>query len=1003
MKKQVCKICGTEGMFQTYLAREMMQGTRDEFEYFACERCHCLQIAAVPEDLGKYYGGDYYSYQVEANPEMTFAAPVVNDQKILDVGCGAGAWLLEMAKSGYGNLYGCDPFLDSDRHYGDRVTIRNCSIHEMEGEKTFERIRMSDSFEHMTDPLEVLKSARRLLKDDGILEMTIPTYPNIAFEQFGPHWYQLDAPRHIFLHSKESLAYLAEKSGMAISDIHYNSNNSQFIRSYFYEHGITFYEQDKLTLRCFEPEQVGRMDRASAAANGREYGDHMKVLWKKNPALTGEEGDGKRVIYVRFGCGRGKRDFLYPPVYRDADTDYICFTDDSALVSTAWRMQRVKDPAKADLEPFLRKYSCRWELKPNEVQMGSVWDGNALENVISIPALEELPEITLDFTDFERTADEQGHYIYRKNPVYEDGKYKGRPLLLTIGVPVSNQIDTIERCLNGVKPLLDGIDAELLVIDTGSTDGTLDVCRRYGARIVTHPWHNNMSAVRNEGVYNAKGLWYMSIDDDEWFEDVSAILDFFQKGTYRSYGKAMYVQRNYINHAGTIYDNTPSYRMAEITPELHFEGRIHDGMVIRADAKGAVLDSYVHHYGFARDDKEKERAKAIRNLSILPYDIYEYPWDIRYLFQIGKECSVLMGRDISISLLVQSVALSQMLGNGLFGRYSVMELFYEFYSGDDPRLFLWVEHLENRFPYTWAERAAIAWYQEQLGMHLKRPASEIVRYYVAYEEMRDRFLQNPVESRKSTMNGLSLVERDSCVMAARVDACREYLVLGEEEKAAETLRKVSLDADTNKRTVLLEDCIVASDMVFDVLCEQMTEMQWEEWGSDILNMFAMSLKKADIRRQQEQRLSILLQHVSVDTVIAWAESHEGKYKGEPGERLVEYALGLDIDSASVQELCMASWMLKEAYINIRGTEEGKRLLRKYILTTGVFAMRYYSETCLADIGSCAVPPDIRALFRMAMALLDGHRTSDNVALLKQALAVFPAFSEEVKTVALELV
>lgn len=92
------------------------------------------------------------------------------------------------------------------------MTIQSCSIHEMEGEGTFDLIRMSDSFEHMTDPLEVLKSARRLLKEDGVLDMTIPTYPNIAFEQFGPYWYQIDAPRHIFLHSKESLAYLAEKA-----------------------------------------------------------------------------------------------------------------------------------------------------------------------------------------------------------------------------------------------------------------------------------------------------------------------------------------------------------------------------------------------------------------------------------------------------------------------------------------------------------------------------------------------------------------------------------------------------------------------------------------------------------------------------------------------------------------------------------------------------------------------------------------------------------------------
>lgn len=98
-RQQVCRICGAKGR------------TREEFPYFECGRCHCLQIAEVPENLGDYYGEDYYSYQVGENPDMKFAEPVRNRSKILDVGCGAGAWLLEMAGKGYGNLYGCDPFL----------------------------------------------------------------------------------------------------------------------------------------------------------------------------------------------------------------------------------------------------------------------------------------------------------------------------------------------------------------------------------------------------------------------------------------------------------------------------------------------------------------------------------------------------------------------------------------------------------------------------------------------------------------------------------------------------------------------------------------------------------------------------------------------------------------------------------------------------------------------------------------------------------------------------
>ena len=316
-RRHVCKICGAEGNFETYLAREMMQDTKDEFEYFACDQCNCLQISEVPENLGDYYGGKYYSMTQPEEEEMEFTVPAVHWQKVLDVGCGSGYWLVQKAREGWENLYGCDPFLDHDRHYGDRVRIRSCSIHEMEGDGSFDVIRMHDSFEHMADPLEVLKNARRLLKADGLLVMTIPIYPNIAFEKYGPHWFQLDAPRHIFLHSKESLEYLAKKVGLSVTGWKYQSNMSQFIRSYFYQHGIPFYEQEKLVNQYFSAQELNVLALESDRANAKEYGDYAAVNMTVGELPV--EESGSRVIYQCFRREKSRYAYPYPPVYRDAD------------------------------------------------------------------------------------------------------------------------------------------------------------------------------------------------------------------------------------------------------------------------------------------------------------------------------------------------------------------------------------------------------------------------------------------------------------------------------------------------------------------------------------------------------------------------------------------------------------------------------------------------------------------------------------------------------------
>lgn len=1005
-KWHTCRICGAEGDFETYLAREMMQGKREEFVYFACDGCKCLQIARIPENLEDYYGSDYYSFHMPENPEMAFETPVKERSKVLDVGCGSGAWLVQKAMEGWGNLYGCDPFLEEARTYGDRVHIFSCSIHEMEGEGTFDIIRMSDSFEHVSDPLEVLKSARRLLKEEGVLYMTIPTYPNIAFERYGPHWYQLDAPRHLFLHSKESLEWLAKNSGMFVFDRKYNSNAAQFIRSYFYQHEIPYYEQEKLLGQYFSGEEFQQLERESAAYNEKEYGDHMEVYLRKTALPT--EKKGRKVIFQRFDRGKSRYSYPYPPVYREPHTDYICFTQDAEVHSAHWKIQRVEDLKQASLTPYLEGYEIRLELKQEQIQMGPLFESGKTGSLVTVPAMEELPLIKLDLSKFESTADEKGKFVWRRNPVYQKGKYKGRPLLLTIGVPVSNQIETIDRCLSRIKPLLDGLDAELVVVDTGSTDGTVEVCRSYGARVYSHPWHDNMSAVRNEAVFHARGLWYMSIDDDEWFEDVEDILRFFQTGTYRKYSYATYIQRNYTDSQGKIFEDNHTPRMAEITSELHFEGRIHDALAVDTRGKSCQLKSYAHHYGFVNDRPEKMQAKFLRNATILLQDIYEYPENLRYLFQLANEYKVIREREVAIRLFAQCLALAKETGLTYRGRSSAVELIACLYDLNDERLFDWTDHLERTFPLILAERAFCAWCLCSLAFVTGKPAGQVLSYFDRYDKLLEEYRKDPNPTKTLTFYGLPMVEHDFFVMDVEAVGFCACLRAGEEERALELLERFSMETAENKRIVVIEEGFAAGDEVYEALCKKMTAMQWEEWSDTVLNGFCGGLTRYGSFERLSKRFSYVLSHISVPSVFSWLERSGMAKRKAVKERLLSYALAcveegrIFEEESPVQELALCAKVLKEAYIKGRKNEEGRGLLSAYIVAEGAFAERYYSQELLLNAESRVVPPDTLAVCRMAAVLASGRRDGENVALLKQALEIFPPFHEEIRSILLEL-
>ncbi len=221
------------------------------------------------------------------------------------------------------------------------------------------------------------------------------------------------------------------------------------------------------------------------------------------------------------------------------------------------------------------------------------------------------------------------------------GRYDGYPFLLTIGVPVSNQIGTIRRCLEGIQPILDALPSELVVVDTGSRDGTVEVCREFGARVVEFPWIDNMSAARNQAIQAAQGLWFMSIDDDEWFEDTSAIIRFFEKGDYRNHDLALYFQRNFQTD-GLVGNDYPAIRLGRRDARLHFHGRIHD-LLSNADVPDPrimMLKAYANHFGFSFEQEAEKMAKSIRNLNILKLDMAQFPRESRHAMQMINELGI---------------------------------------------------------------------------------------------------------------------------------------------------------------------------------------------------------------------------------------------------------------------------------------------------------------------------------------------------------------------------
>ena len=78
-------------------------------------------------------------------------------------------------------------------------------------------------------------------------------------------------------------------------------------------------------------------------------------------------------------------------------------------------------------------------------------------------------------------------------------------MVLSIGMIVKNEEKYLERCLNGIKPILDNVDSELIITDTGSTDNTIEIAKKFTDKVFCFDWCDDFAAARNFGLKEAKG------------------------------------------------------------------------------------------------------------------------------------------------------------------------------------------------------------------------------------------------------------------------------------------------------------------------------------------------------------------------------------------------------------------------------------------------------------------------------------------------------------------
>jgi glycosyltransferase involved in cell wall biosynthesis len=228
-------------------------------------------------------------------------------------------------------------------------------------------------------------------------------------------------------------------------------------------------------------------------------------------------------------------------------------------------------------------------------------------------------------------------------------------LSLGVSMIVKNAEATLARCLESVLPLAD----EIVIGDTGSTDTTVNIARKYGARVIDVPWENDFAKARNQVLAAGMCDWVLVMDGDEMLDQEARLQIPSLLEIKEIFGYAV-CHWNYVcelhGRAGAdaalpnpvrvkqsrgypAYLTSINTRLFRRSPEIYFEHPVHETVAERLESLGRktpLAPFVIHHFGYVEDSKVVRKGKNEFYHQLGERKLRANPSDAHACFELGK-------------------------------------------------------------------------------------------------------------------------------------------------------------------------------------------------------------------------------------------------------------------------------------------------------------------------------------------------------------------------------
>ncbi len=189
---------------------------------------------------------------------------------------------------------------------------------------------------------------------------------------------------------------------------------------------------------------------------------------------------------------------------------------------------------------------------------------------------------------------------------------------------VRDEARCIVRCLESVRPHVD----RMVVLDTGSTDGTAMLAAACGAEVHHLPWPDDFSEARNHALALADADWNLVLDADEWIASGGEEL----RRWCRKPRLGILCVHSTTDEGGAPEAEHRNWITRLLPRGVRYEGRVHEQPV--SNLPRARIELHIGHDGYLEAQRSR---KNDRNRPLLLRDLQERPGDAYLLYQIGKD------------------------------------------------------------------------------------------------------------------------------------------------------------------------------------------------------------------------------------------------------------------------------------------------------------------------------------------------------------------------------